>query len=78
MGIKVLTLAKVSLEGGFVEIHETGRKAKVTAHHIPGNIQYALTYVDDPEKKEHPIHFDQMFQGFVTDDNKEIDESQMS
>ncbi len=73
MGLKVLTLARLSVSGGLVKVHSSGRKAKVIAKDANDHLEFFLRYVDDPEQKEYRVHFNVQLQGFATEQHEELD-----
>lgn len=74
MGLKILTLAQKCATGGHVTIHATGRRAKVFANDLGDRLEFFLQFLDDPEGKRHPVHFDEQHQGYVTENEEDLED----
>lgn len=62
MGLKVLTLAYLSLTGKTVHIHNTDERAKVIVEYIKGKLIYSLLFKDRVEE----VKWSADNQGFVS------------
>ena len=63
MGLKVLTLALLSLTGKKVHIHGTGERAEVIAKHVGRKLVYSLLFKDGRVEE---VRWSAENQGFVS------------